>query len=197
MSPLLDTVFVLGAGFSVEQGFPLARDIRQDVISFLNSERNPQQGFLRPGNGGYPEGQFYAGLGMIEEDGELPFEELLIKLAERLKQGDAGPCRQTDEQLRIGARRVLWEIHNSIEQVEPAYKKLRCLAPRGLASPRHHLIQLGSSSRADVASGECAMALLPDRNRSAAGDQATRIDQLEQVPPGKSHFSLRVLAACR
>ena len=122
MSPLLDTVFVLGAGFSVEQGFPLAQDIRQDVISFLNSERNPQQGFLRPGNGGYPEGQFYAGLGMIEEDGELPFEELLIKLAERLKQGDAGPCRQTDEQLRIGARRALWEIHNSIEQVEPAYK---------------------------------------------------------------------------
>ena len=147
MSPLLDTVFVLGAGFSVEQGFPLARDIRQDVISFLNSERNPQQGFLRPGNGGYPEGQFYAGLGMIEEDGELPFEELLIKLAERLKQGDAGPCRQTDEQLRIGARRVLWEIHNSIEQVEPAYKNFAAWLRADWHRPRHHLIQLGSSSR--------------------------------------------------
>ena len=122
MSPIQNTVFVLGAGFSVEQGYPLARDMRQHVISYLKSGQNLRRGYLKPWSGGLPKGQFYAGLEMVEGDGELPFEELLIKLTQRLKQRDAGSCHQTDELLRIGARRVLWDIHNSIDQVDPAYK---------------------------------------------------------------------------
>ena len=91
---------------------------------FLNSEKNRWLGFMNPGNGGYEEGQFYAGLRMIEgdeRDKELPFEELLLKLAERLRQKDEGPCHVTNAELRIGTRRVLWKVHNSFEQVKPAY----------------------------------------------------------------------------
>ena len=117
-----NTVFVLGAGFSFEQGYPLASDLRNHVISFLESNRNTMRGFLKPWNGGYQRGQFYEGLEMIEGNDELPFEELLIKLKERIKTGENGPFHITNDQIRIGARRVLWEIHNSTRIVGPAYK---------------------------------------------------------------------------
>ena len=186
MSPIQNTVFVLGAGFSVEQGYPLARDMRQHVISYLKSGQNLRRGYLKPWSGGLPKGQFYAGLEMVEGDGELPFEELLIKLTQRLKQRDAGPCHQTDELLRIGARRVLWDIHNSIDQVDPAYKNFAAWLRTDWH--RHGVIafKLGSSIGAGAVSGECAVALLPNRPRPVAGDQATWIDQLEQISPGRS-----------
>ena len=59
---------------------------------------------------------------MIEGDDELPFEELLIKLKERITTGENGPFHITNDQIRIGIRRVLWEIHNSTQVVGPAYK---------------------------------------------------------------------------
>ena len=119
----LDTVFVLGAGFSFEQGYPLARNMKENVLSFLCRERHVRYWeWMQPWNGGYEKGQFYAGLEMIERNDDLPFEELLLKLARRLKEGNGGPCHQTNEVLRIGARRRLWEIHNSVKKVNPAYR---------------------------------------------------------------------------
>ena len=87
MRPALNTVFVLGAGFSVEQGYPLARTMKEELIKFLKSERHSEyQGHMEPGSGEHSEGQFYAGLKMIEQtEGELQFEELLLKLAAWLK----------------------------------------------------------------------------------------------------------------
>ena len=124
MSPTLNTVFVLGAGFSVGQGYPLARTMRERLIEFLKFERHSEyQGFLEPGSGGYREGQFYAGLNLVEQsEGELEFEELLMKLAVWMKKGYEDPCCQTDEVLRIGIRRLLWSIHDSIGETALAYK---------------------------------------------------------------------------
>ena len=117
-----NTVFVLGAGFSVEQGYPLARDMRKEVICFLSRERHSRYwGWMQPWDGGYEKGQFYTGFEMIEGNKEFPFEELLLELAVRLKQEDAGPCHQTNEVLRIGVRRLLWKIHKSYKEVKPAY----------------------------------------------------------------------------
>ena len=117
-----NTVFVLGAGFSFEQGYPLAGDLRKHVISFLESDRNNWHGFLEPWNGGYQKGQFYEGLQVIEGDDELPFEELLLRLKERIKAGGDGPFHITNDQIRIGVRRVLWEIHKSTQVMGTAYK---------------------------------------------------------------------------
>ena len=91
-------------------------------MSFVKREDFAWNGYLQPGHGDYPNGSFYAGLKMIEGDKKLMFEELLIKFTERLRGKDAGPWIQTNEVLRIGTRRLLWEIHNkSIENVKPAY----------------------------------------------------------------------------
>ena len=42
MRPALNTVFVLGAGFSVEQGYPLARTMKEQLIKFLKYEWRPK-----------------------------------------------------------------------------------------------------------------------------------------------------------
>lgn len=122
MSSTQNIVFVLGAGFSFEQGYPLTRDLREKVISFLKSEDNDRRRFLDSWNGGYQKGQFFEGLHMVEGDNELAFEELLLKLKERIKSGDKGPFYITNDEMRIGARRVLWEIENARCLLKPAYK---------------------------------------------------------------------------
>ena len=124
MNPDLNTVFVFGAGFSMEQGYPLASTMRERVFSFLESEKNPFSEFLKPWNGELPEGQFYTGLREIEGDVELPFEELLIKFAEAepQEQGEPGCWQLTYNELRKGVRYVLWDIHKQIECVKPAYR---------------------------------------------------------------------------
>jgi len=59
--------FVLGAGFSAEAGFPLVRNLRTDVISWIETERHPSaKPHLTPYLHGYPEVQFYAGLKEID-----------------------------------------------------------------------------------------------------------------------------------
>ena len=120
----MKTVFVLGAGFSVEQAYPLARTMKEELIKFLKDERHYEyQGFMEPGSGGYSEGQFFTGLNMVEQaEGDLQFEDLLMKLAVWMKEGYEDPCYQTYEVLQIGVRRMLWSIHNSIEETAPAYK---------------------------------------------------------------------------
>ena len=140
MSPVSNTVFVLGAGFSVEQRYPLARDMREAVIPFFDSEQNPWKG-------AYNKDQFCADLRMIGEDGELPFEELLLKLAERLKQEDAEPCHRINEMLGIGVRGLLWKIYNSTEELKPAYRNFA--AWLGVPRHRHGIISFNWDLQAE------------------------------------------------
>ena len=76
---------------------------------------------MEPGDGGFEEGRFRAGLKMIEDDGELRFEELLLKLSERKRQVEIDPFFATHFMLCLGARLRLREIYNSIDEVKPAY----------------------------------------------------------------------------
>ena len=140
MSPVSNTVFVLGAGFSVEQRYPLARDMREAVIPFFDSEQNPWKG-------AYNKDQFCADLRMIGEDGKLPLEELLLKLAERLKQEDAEPCHRINEMLGIGVRGLLWKIYNSTEELKPAYRNFA--AWLGVPRHRHGIISFNWDLQAE------------------------------------------------
>ncbi|MCX6628707.1 MAG: hypothetical protein NTW28_13890 [Candidatus Solibacter sp.] len=117
------TVFVLGAGFSVAEGFPLIRGLRDRVVHFLEAERNSAYtAWLEP-CGEFPEGQFYAGLRTIDQTSSLEFEELLITLSKRRQENRRGdPCFQTDVALRIGCARLLWCLQNAIWQVSECYR---------------------------------------------------------------------------
>jgi len=117
-------VFVLGAGFSVAEGFPLIYGLRNRVLHYLEAERHSAyEVFLSPGNGGYQKGQFYAGLDSIDADGSMEFEELLIALANRLRTGSAtDPCHITSKVLKTGCARFLWCIQNSIWRAESPYQ---------------------------------------------------------------------------
>lgn len=109
----MNTTFILGAGFSVEAGFPLVRDLKGRCLRFIEFDRHPVYAqFLNPGNGGFAEGQFQAGLKEIDPDGKLAFEELLWELKNRVRDREYdGPCVQAEWTLRIGCSRLLWCIH--------------------------------------------------------------------------------------
>ena len=80
MSPVPNMIFVLGAGFSVEQGYPLVRHMRNEVIGFLSREQHSSYwGFIQPGDGGYEKGRFFDGIEKIDGNEQLQFEELLLK----------------------------------------------------------------------------------------------------------------------
>src|SRR5213078_444388 len=103
------TTFILGAGFSVEQGFPLLRGFKERVLHYLEAERHPSyETFLQPDDL-FPIGQFYAGLQSVDPGNNLGFEELLIALREHLVSANSmDACFTTDRVLRIGAARLLW-----------------------------------------------------------------------------------------
>ncbi len=123
MSPVPNTVFVLGAGFSVEQGYPLVRHMKNEVICFLSREQHSSYwGFMQPWDGGYEKGRFFDGIEKIDANEKLQFEELLLKLSEQPKCRSEDPYLRTNEVLRIGAARRLWEIHESCTDVKPPYK---------------------------------------------------------------------------
>jgi hypothetical protein len=94
------------------------------VIHYLEAERHSAyEVFLKPGNGGYPRGQFYAGLDAIDPQGTLGFEEVLIALRRRLRAThDSDPCYITDRVLQMGCARLLWCIQNSIWKVSACYE---------------------------------------------------------------------------
>jgi len=70
-----ETTFVLGAGFSADQGFPLARDLRPRVLHFLEAERHPSYETFLVSDDIFPGGQFYEALGDLDPIGKLGFEE--------------------------------------------------------------------------------------------------------------------------
>ena len=117
----MKTVFILGAGFSFEQGYPLARTMKEEVITYLNSMENCRHGFMKPVNGGFEKGQFYTGLDIADPRNELQFEELMISLVTIINSGHDGPCHITIDELRNGASGLLWKIHDSMMGVVKAY----------------------------------------------------------------------------
>jgi hypothetical protein len=123
-SPAFTRTFILGAGFSVAEQFPLVRGLKERVIHFLEAERHSAyQVFLEPGNGGFARGQFYAGLDLIDPNGTLGLEEILVLLRKRLQTANnSDPCYITRDVLRIGCARLLWCIQNSIWKVSPCYE---------------------------------------------------------------------------
>ena len=114
----------------------MARDLREPVLAFLRSADNLRHGFLEPGNGGYPRGQFYEGLYMAEREGRLPLEELLKKLRRLRDERPDSPVGITAEQLRIGVRSVLWQVHEAHASIRPAYLRFaeRLREERGRAA---------------------------------------------------------------
>jgi hypothetical protein len=116
------TTFVLGAGFSVEEQFPLVRGLKERVIHFLEAEQHSSyQTFLRPPES-WPEfskGLFYVGLEEVDPHDTLGFEELLIELGKRRHEGQASI---TDHTLRIGVSRLLWCISFFIWRVDGCYE---------------------------------------------------------------------------
>jgi hypothetical protein len=117
-------LFVLGAGFSAAEQFPLVRGLRERVVHFLEAERHSSyRAHLQPGGHGFQSGQFYAGLTAIDAEGRMEFEELLIALSNHLKTADGlDPRFVADRVLRTGCARLLWCIQNSIWRVSKPYE---------------------------------------------------------------------------
>lgn len=128
------TTFVLGAGFSVEQQFPLVRGLKERVVHFLEAERHASyEAHLRPCDV-FPTGQFYAGLERVDPAKDLGFEELLAAMRRHLANPSAlDPAFVTDQVLRIGVSRLLWCITSLIWRVESCYRNFarRLGASRG------------------------------------------------------------------
>jgi hypothetical protein len=150
MTTVLKTAFVLGAGFSVEEQYPLVRSMKEQVLHFLEAERHSAYWtFMKPGNGGYDRGQFYAGLDIVDPEKDLQFEELLIALASRVKKKIfADPCHITAKVLRIGAARLLWTVHNFIWEVTTSYKNFA--AWLGMNELRHGVISFNWDLQAEL-----------------------------------------------
>jgi hypothetical protein len=129
----ISKTFVLGAGFSVSAGFPLVRELKEQVIHL--APRLPYKPFFQPGNGDFEKGQFYAGLEAVDPDDSLQFEELLIALTQRLKHApeeDSDPCHVTLIVLRQVCGQLLWNIQDRIQQVALCYKNFaRWISIRG------------------------------------------------------------------
>ena len=119
----MKTIFVLGAGFSVEQGYPLVRQMKDRVLDFIAEDRHPSYwGWLQPGCHEYKKGPFFECLSMIDPNQKLQFEELLIELKRRCENEKEGPFWITYDVLRTAARRLLWKIHESTDSLEAPYK---------------------------------------------------------------------------
>ena len=122
--------------------------MRKQVIEFLQSEPNPDSGFLKPRNGGYEEDQFFAGLKMVDPEGNLQLEELLLKLVRRLNEDNPVLCNITNNVFRRGVLRLLWAIHDSIKKVDPAYAKFA--AWLGTKSGRYGIISFNWDLQAEL-----------------------------------------------
>jgi hypothetical protein len=134
-------VFVLGAGFSVKAGFPLVRVLRDQVIETLS--KSPWRVFLEPGNGGYPEGQFYAALNAVEHGGRLPFEELLIALRQEAGSGShvSGLCSLALDTLRDSCLRLFWMRQDAVSDLPECYTNFaRWVNHLGSPGPRNAVI---------------------------------------------------------
>lgn len=131
------TTFILGAGFSAEQQFPLLRGLRSRVLHFLEAERHSSYEWFLTASDEFPCGQFYEGLQRIDRTAALGFEELLIACRRHLATADqSDPCFVTDRVLRIGTARMLWCMTWFARPVERCYREFARWLTRGLGD-RH------------------------------------------------------------
>ena len=121
---MVSKTFVLGAGFSLQAGFPLVRNLRQQVLDFIQNNNHPswaQQ--CEPGFHGYPEGPFYTAFKSVDPEGLLGFEELLFKLRERfLANNSKDPWFSNHRILRNACGRLLWEKHAALANMPTPYR---------------------------------------------------------------------------
>jgi hypothetical protein len=116
--------FILGAGFSADAGFPLVRTLRNDLLSWIETERHPSaKPHLTPNIHGYPEGQFYAGLNSIDPGGSMGFEEWMMALRDRLSATyRQDPAYTFDRILRDACGRLLWGKQQGLDSLPLAYQ---------------------------------------------------------------------------
>lgn len=116
--------FILGAGFSADAGFPLVRALRNDVLSWIETEQHSSaKPHLTPNVHGYPEGQFYAGLDAIDPEGSMGFEEWMIALRDRLSEThDHDPAYTFERIVRDACGRLLWHKHRTLDHLPVAYQ---------------------------------------------------------------------------
>lgn len=100
------------------------KDLKERTIHFIEAEQHYRyKDHIRPDNN-FPKGKFYAGLDCVDPDKNLGFEELLIKLSDRLKQNEHDDrCYVTNQVLRIGVARLFWCITFFIYHVKDCYAK--------------------------------------------------------------------------
>lgn len=101
--------------------FPLVHTLRDQVIDVLS--KSPLRVILEPGNGGHPEGQFYAALKAVELGSPLPFEELLIALQQEVRSSShvSGVCSLAVDALKDSCLRLFWTNQNAISKLPECY----------------------------------------------------------------------------
>jgi hypothetical protein len=111
---------------------PLARELRQRVLKFLDVDRHSSYAAHLDRCFEYPEGQFWAGLRQIDPSNNLQFEELFTEFRrQRVTSKSLGPAYVAEYVLRIGCARLLWCLHGLNPFPEQAYRNFA----RKLASP--------------------------------------------------------------
>ena len=119
----MSTTFILGAGFSVAERFPLVRGLKELVIESIRNVQHPlDEAALRPGRG-FKYGEFDEGLKLADPDGTLGFEEVLIALRRaRAHARTDDPRHRTELALKAGCARILWQRHKSVSKISRCYE---------------------------------------------------------------------------
>lgn len=135
------TTFVLGAGFSKAAGFPLVRELTDEILDFLVANSNPSWDVHLKANDLFPHGQFWTGFDAVDPNRSMAFEELLAALARVAATHSLHPAGLTEKVLRLGCARLLWHKQNSLTTLPSAYKNfaLRIAADR-LAGVHHGFV---------------------------------------------------------
>lgn len=119
--PVPSKAFILGAGFSADAGFPLVRDLRNDVLWLIETEKHPS---TKP-HFAYPQGQFDAGQNAIDPESSMGFEEWMIALRDRqlsAKTHVHDPAHAFERVLRDACGRLLWHKHRTLDHLPVAYR---------------------------------------------------------------------------
>jgi hypothetical protein len=111
--PSMTRTFVLGAGFSVAAGFPLARELRDPIFRRIERERLPR---YRLDNG-----RFCQGLSCVKGHENLGIEELLIALKQAATD-DQHPAIDTWRALETACAREFWDRQNAISNLPTCYR---------------------------------------------------------------------------
>lgn len=114
-----DRAFVLGAGFSVAHGFPLARDLKKHVIGLVN-DAHESRSELMPDEHRWH--QFSTGLDIVDPSGKSEFETILSRLVHEARSvSEEHPIHTTLQVLREATDCLLWRIQESTEEVDECY----------------------------------------------------------------------------